>query len=358
MVDELSDLNPLGLYSDSKIKAEKYIINNIKSYLIIRCSTLFGVSHRMRFDLTINQFLYEIFNYGSISVFGEFAWRPFLHVDDATNMIVISIEKGLNGVYNLGNDSLNFTKKQIVDELKSSLDFKIEYVHFDDPRDYRVNFDKINSVLDYKIKFNLTDGISEIVNCLKNIKNSSNTPPIPSISVGNDVIMDEDILIKNPNLVSIGDHVSIDKGFYCTTSAEIGNYVHISPYVTCIGGKDSKFISKGFNNIMAGARIICASDRFDDSGLFGSMIPNELRGKRINETVIMEEFSNLGTNSIIMPGSIMRKGVLLTAGSLLIGDTEEWGVYSGNPAILIKKIDPYKILENSKKLGYDNGWIQ
>lgn len=42
----------------------------------------------------------------------------------------------------------------------------------------------------------------------------------------------------------------------------------------------------------------------------------------------------------------------LTAGSLLIGDTEEWGVYKGNPAVLIKKINPTKIIENAKKLGY------
>ncbi len=104
---------------------------------------------------------------------------------------------------------------------------------------------------------------------------------------------------------------------------------------------------------MAGARIVCGSDRFDDSGLFGSLIPNELKGKQIIEPVIMEEFSNVGTNSIVLPGSRLRKGVLLTAGSLLIGDTEEWGVYKGNPAVLIKKIDGNKIIKNAKKLGYE-----
>jgi acetyltransferase-like isoleucine patch superfamily enzyme len=53
-----------------------------------------------------------------------------------------------------------------------------------------------------------------------------------------------------------------------------------------------------------------------------------------------------------MAGSILRRGVLLTAGSVLFGDTEEWGVYKGNPAVLVKKIDPTKIIENAKKLGY------
>jgi acetyltransferase-like isoleucine patch superfamily enzyme len=170
--------------------------------------------------------------------------------------------------------------------------------------------------------------------------------------IGKDVVIDNFIKIKRPELVTIGNHVAIDWGFYCTTQVEIGNYVHISPYVTCIGGKDGKFIVKGFNNIMAGSRIVCGSDRFDDSGLFGVLIPKELKGKQIIGTVIMEEFSNIGTNAIVLPNSILRKGVLLTAGSLLMGDTEEWGIYKGNPAVLVKKIDGNKIMEYAKNLGY------
>jgi len=170
---------------------------------------------------------------------------------------------------------------------------------------------------------------------------------------GEDVILSDNITIKRKENCSIGNHVSIDYGFYCTTKMEIGDYVHISPYVTCIGGKDGQFIAKGFNNIMAGARIVCGSDRFDDSGLFGAMIPKELKGTQIIEPVIMEEFSNVGTNAIVMAGSRLRKGVLLSAGSVLFGDTEEWGVYKGNPAQLVKKIDPTKIIENAKELGYE-----
>ena len=168
---------------------------------------------------------------------------------------------------------------------------------------------------------------------------------------GKDVIIDSDVFIKQENVIA-GSHVAIDKGFYCTTKINIGDYIHIGPYVTIIGGKESEFIAKGFNNIMAGARIICCSDRFDDSGLFGAMIPKDLKGRQIIEPVIMEEFSNIGTNSIVLPGTTLRKGVLLTAGSLLMGDTEEWGVYKGNPAVLVKKIDGSKIIENAKKLGY------
>ena len=178
------------------------------------------------------------------------------------------------------------------------------------------------------------------------------------MKIGNDVIIDDDVVLKRPHLIEIGDHVAIDKGVYITTAAKIGNYVHISPYVTCIGGKEGKFIAKGFNNIMAGARIICASDRFDESGLFGAMIPKEYKGKQIIKPVIMEEYSNLGTNAVMMPGSILRRGALLTIGSVLFGDTEEFGVYKGNPAKLVKKIDGSKIIELGNKLNITKSKIK
>jgi len=167
----------------------------------------------------------------------------------------------------------------------------------------------------------------------------------------NNIYIHNDVELKR-NVV-FGKNIAIDKGVYITVNCKIGDYTHISPYVTIIGGEKGYFECFGFNNIMAGARIICGSDRFDGSGLFGALIPKELKGTQIIEPVIMEEFSNIGTNSIVLPGSKLRKGVLLTAGSLLIGDTEEWGVYKGNPAVLVKKINSDKIIENAKKLGYE-----
>ena len=167
-----------------------------------------------------------------------------------------------------------------------------------------------------------------------------------------DVYIHSDVEIKREYL--IGNHVAIDKGVYCSTNIEIGDYVHISPYVTIIGGKHGQFIAKGFNNIMAGARIICGSDRFDDSGLFGAMIPEWVgKGRQIIKPITMEAFSNIGTNAIVMPGSTLRQGVLLAAGSLLIGDTVPWGVYKGNPAVLTKVVDKTKALETVKLLGYE-----
>lgn len=168
----------------------------------------------------------------------------------------------------------------------------------------------------------------------------------------NDVFIHKDVEFKIPP--KLGNHIAIDKGVYCTVNTEIGDYVHISPYVTIIGGKKASFLAEGFNNIMAGARVICGSDRFDESGLFGAMIPEIYKGNQIIEPVIMEQFSNIGSNAIVLPGSVLRRGVLLSAGSLLIGDTEEWGVYKGNPAVLVKKLDSTQIIEKYKQLKIDS----
>ena len=170
---------------------------------------------------------------------------------------------------------------------------------------------------------------------------------------GNDVYLAESCEIKRPHLCTLGNHIAIDSGFYCTTQLTLGDYIHIGPYVTCIGGASGQLIARGFNNIMAGARIICGSDRFDGSGLFGALIPDKLKGKQIIKPVIMEEFSNVGTNAVVLPGAVLRKGVLLAVGSVLMGDTEEWGVYKGNPAKLVKKVNPQPTLENARVLGYD-----
>lgn len=171
---------------------------------------------------------------------------------------------------------------------------------------------------------------------------------------GADVVLDPDVVFTRPALVCLGNRVAIDKGFYCTTRIDLGDYIHIGPYVTCIGGKEGHFVAQGFNNIMAGARIVCASDRFDDTGLFGALIPAELKGTQIVKPVVMEPFSNIGTNAVVLPGSRLRRGVLLTVGSVLIGDTEEWGIYKGNPAVLVKKLEnPQIIINRAKTLGYE-----
>jgi nucleoside-diphosphate-sugar epimerase len=161
VVTEDSPLEPLGLYADSKIQAEKVVLEN--DHLVLRMSTLFGVSYRVRYDITINEFVYQYYRDKLLKVYGEDTWRPYLHVQDACNMIIKCMEKDLRSVYNVGFNNLNYQKKEIVNTIVDYLgEGKLEYVKFDDPRNYKVNFDKIQKELSYQYQFSLEDGIREL----------------------------------------------------------------------------------------------------------------------------------------------------------------------------------------------------
>jgi nucleoside-diphosphate-sugar epimerase len=78
-------------------------------------------------------------------------------------MIVQSMDKDLRGVYNVEFNDLNYQKKEIVNTIVDYLgEGKLEYVKFDDPRNYKVNFDKIQKELSYQYQFSLEDGIREL----------------------------------------------------------------------------------------------------------------------------------------------------------------------------------------------------
>ncbi|MFM7990230.1 MAG: NAD-dependent epimerase/dehydratase family protein, partial [Candidatus Fonsibacter sp.] len=111
-----------------------------------------------------------------VTVYGENAWRPYLHVLDAVNMIYLGLEKKLKGVYNLGNDDLNFTKKEIINKLLKNKSFTVKPIVWDDPRDYKVDFSKIKSVIDYEITFDLESGINELYSYMSSdeFKNKQN----------------------------------------------------------------------------------------------------------------------------------------------------------------------------------------
>ena len=176
--DEGYKLEPLSLYAKSKVNAEKYILQSKNkssaTSTILRFATAFGLSERMRFDLTVNQFVKELSVEKKIEVYDPDTWRPYCHVKDfarAIHKVLNAKKKDINfEVFNCGSDQNNYTKKMLVDEIKQLIpNGTIIYKENDlDPRNYRVDFSKINSVLDFKTEYSIKDGIEEILNEINN----------------------------------------------------------------------------------------------------------------------------------------------------------------------------------------------
>lgn len=177
-VDENSKLAPVSLYAELKVKFEKYLLYEMKkkedfSPTSLRFSTVYGLSPRMRFDLTVNEFTKDLALGKELVVFGEQFWRPYCHVKDFSKAFLTVLnsptEKVAYNVFNVGDTNENYTKQMLVNEIKKFLpESKIKYVtKNDDPRDYRVNCDKIKKVLDFKISMTVPDGIKEIIRVIQ-----------------------------------------------------------------------------------------------------------------------------------------------------------------------------------------------
>jgi acetyltransferase-like isoleucine patch superfamily enzyme len=167
--------------------------------------------------------------------------------------------------------------------------------------------------------------------------------------IGEDVIVSNLCVISRPNLVSLGNHVAIDQFVTITTNAEIGDYVHIAPNCSIIGGASSKVIMKNHSGMAAGARVIAGGADFNSGTLTNPQVPKEYRSEIIGD-VIFEEFSILGTNSVVLPGVTLSEGCVIGANSLVTKTTEPWTIYVGNPAKPIKKRDIGEIKNYYNKL--------
>jgi len=177
-VDEDSALAPVSLYAKLKVKFENLLLNGIpKSESFcptsLRFSTVYGMSHRMRFDLTVNEFTKELAAGRELVIFGEQFWRPYCHVRDFSRAMLTILRADRSNVaynvFNVGDTQENYTKKMIVEELlKQFPNAKIKYVKKDeDPRDYRVRFDKIEKELGFNISATVPQGIKEIKEILE-----------------------------------------------------------------------------------------------------------------------------------------------------------------------------------------------
>lgn len=172
-VDETSTLAPVSLYAELKVKFENFILHEIEKKdnfcpTILRFATVYGVSPRMRFDLTVNEFTKELALGRELEVFGEQFWRPYCHVYDFSRAILLVLrsdsKKVAYNVFNVGDTKENYQKQMIVDEINKFIpDAKVKYVKkAEDPRDYRVSFEKIKNGLGFTVSKKVPDGIYEI----------------------------------------------------------------------------------------------------------------------------------------------------------------------------------------------------
>jgi nucleoside-diphosphate-sugar epimerase len=166
------ELHPVSLYAETKVEAELEVLARAGNGLpgcCLRFATVYGASPRMRFDLTVNEFVRDLAAGRELVVFGEQFWRPYVHVRDAARAVVLVLtspsEKVNGAVFNVGETAENYRKLDLVELLQERFDdAEVSFVHKDeDPRDYRVSFEKIKSGLGFETTWSVPRGMDEVL---------------------------------------------------------------------------------------------------------------------------------------------------------------------------------------------------
>ena len=174
-VTEETELRPLSLYAETKVAVELELLaaaNGAPAVTVLRFATLFGLSPRMRFDLTVNEFAAELLTKRRLEVYGEQFWRPYIHVGDAATAVrsVLAAPRDVvaSEVFNTGDTRENYRKADLVALLRARLDgVAIESVRVaEDPRDYRVSSEKIERTLGFRASRSVPDGIDEVLDAV------------------------------------------------------------------------------------------------------------------------------------------------------------------------------------------------
>lgn len=175
IVNEESDLEPLTQYAKSKVDSEFKILeleDNTFCPTILRNATVYGYSPNLRLDLVVNNLTASAFVSGKVKLLSDgTAWRPLLHIEDMANAF-LTVMKSPNElvtgqIFNVGDNNDNFSVREIAECVKQIIpNSEVEFANISnkDFRSYKVSFDKIARVLNFKTKWNLQDGIKQLYN--------------------------------------------------------------------------------------------------------------------------------------------------------------------------------------------------
>lgn len=176
IIDESSSLNPVSLYATTKIDAERALMETADDVFrptILRLATAYGWSHRPRFDLVANLISARAVTHGEFTIFNGEQWRPFVNTRDISRAFVMVLESPLERVggeiFNVGDNDQNYTLKQLGEIVASIAPNAkmLEVRNEEDPRNYRVRFDKIQNTIGYRAAVTLEEGVREIIEAVQ-----------------------------------------------------------------------------------------------------------------------------------------------------------------------------------------------
>lgn len=141
--------------------------------------------------------------------------------------------------------------------------------------------------------------------------------------------------IIGAEFISIGDNVIIDDFvmIQARVPSVIGSHVHIASFASITGG--GRFVLSDFCGLSSGVRLLTGSEDFLGGGLTNPTIPPEFRDVR-REGVVLGRHAIVGANAVVLPGVTVGAGAAVAAGSVVNRALDDWAIYAGAPARRVK----------------------
>jgi nucleoside-diphosphate-sugar epimerase len=179
LATEESELAPLSLYAETKVEFERFVLSRESEWgdlcpILLRIATAYGLSPRMRFDLTISEFTRTLAIGQELVVYDADTWRPYCHVRDIARAVMTVLESPAEAVrgevFNVGHEDGNYTKRMVVDAVQEHLGGSgtVSFTEGgQDPRNYRVSFDKIREQLGFEAEQSVPDTIGRLIGAIR-----------------------------------------------------------------------------------------------------------------------------------------------------------------------------------------------
>jgi nucleoside-diphosphate-sugar epimerase len=179
--DEQGELHPVTAYAISKVRVERdlaQLADDRFSPVIMRNSTAYGASPRIRFDIVLNNLTAWAYTTGHVLLKSDGTpWRPIVHIEDISMAAIAALESPRevvhNQVFNVGINSENYQMRQlaeIVGKTVPNCEIKFAGGAEPDKRNYRVDFTKYtNAFPNHKLHWNATQGARQIYDSYRTI---------------------------------------------------------------------------------------------------------------------------------------------------------------------------------------------
>jgi nucleoside-diphosphate-sugar epimerase len=158
LLDESAPLRPLTPYAESKFAAEtglSRLADDTFSPVSLRNATAYGVSPRLRLDVVLNNLAGWAFTTGEIRLLSDgSAWRPIVHVRDIGRATLGALhaprERVHDLAFNVGANGENYRVRELAEFVHEKLPecaVEVAGASYADPRSYRVDFSRFESLL-------------------------------------------------------------------------------------------------------------------------------------------------------------------------------------------------------------------